>query len=304
VDTYHEYNVAGLASPSDPINGITTNTLANVQARVQYLGYISGGLTGTAFDGRSNYNSLQVTIRKAFSHGFTMQGSYSWSKDLGDMNSEVANASSGNSGDPTNLAQQYGPVYFNHPQRFIINYAYDLPFGTHQGFAGKLLQGWNIGGVTTVQQGTPLTITDANGGTIYGVNTSRAEMCPGATYGSALTSGGIESRLGGASGGPGYLNVNAFCATPTIGDGTGYGNAGVGIFLGPGNFNFDVSLVKTTRFRERQALIFRAEAFNLFNHPQFSNPANLAVSSPATFGRITTTSVNPRVMQLALKYVF
>jgi hypothetical protein len=304
VDTYHEYNVAGLASPSDPINGITTNTLANVQARVQYLGYISGGLTGTAFDGKSNYNSLQVTIRKAFSHGFTMQGSYSWSKDLGNMNSEVANESSGNSGDPTNLAQQYGPVYFNHPQRFIINYAYDLPFGTHQGFLGKVLEGWNIGGVTTVQQGTPLTITDANGGTIYGVNTSRAEMCPGATYGSALTSGGIQSRLGGASGGPGYLNVSAFCATPTIGDGTGYGNAGVGIFLGPGNFNFDVSLVKTTRFKERQAVIFRAEAFNLFNHPQFSNPANLAVSSPATFGQITTTSVNPRVMQLALKYIF
>ena len=189
VDTYHEYNVAQLASPSNPINGITTNTLANVQARVQDLGYISGGLTGTAFDGKSNYNSLQVTIRKQFSHGLTMQAAYTWSKDLGDLTGNAAN-----SGDPTNLAQQYGPVAFNRPQRLIINYAYDLPFGHRDGVAGYLLNGWNVSGVTTIQDGTPLTVTDANGGTIFGVNTSRAQMCPGATYGSAATPGGVESR--------------------------------------------------------------------------------------------------------------
>jgi hypothetical protein len=300
VDTYHEYNTANLASPSDPINGITTNTLANVGARVQYLGYIAGGLTGTAFDGKSNYNSLQVTVRKTFSHGFTTQASYTWSKDLGNMNSETANASSGNSGDPTNLSQQYGPVYFNHPQRFIINYAYDLPFGQHQGFVGKVLEGWNVSGVTTVQGGTPLTITDANGGTIFGTATSRAQMCPGATYGTAKTPGSVQSNLND------YVSLGAFCSSdlPKIGNGTGYGNAGVGILLGPGQFNFDFSLVKTTRIRERQALIFRAEAFNLFNHPQFLNPANLAVSTPGTFGEITASSVNPRILQLALKYIF
>jgi hypothetical protein len=229
-----------------------------------------------------------------------MQASYTWSKDLGDMNSETANASSGNSGDPTNLSQQYGPVYFNHPQRFIINYAYDLPFGQHQGFLGKVLEGWNVSGVTTVQGGTPLTITDAAGGTIFGTSTSRAEMCPGATYGSALTSGSVQSKLND------YVSLGAFCTSdlPTIGNGTGYGNSGVGILLGPGQFNFDFSLVKTTRITERQALIFRAEAFNLFNHPQFLNPSNLAVSTPGTFGEIIGSSVNPRILQLALKYIF
>ncbi|MGA2880187.1 MAG: carboxypeptidase-like regulatory domain-containing protein [Bryobacteraceae bacterium] len=305
VDTYHLYNIAGLASPSNPINGITTNTIANIDARVQYLGYISGGLTGTAFDGKSNYNSVQVTVRKQFSHGFTMQGSYTWSKDLGDLQTGP-NPNSGNSGDPTNLAQQYGPVYFSHPQRFILNYAYDLPFGKHDGALGYLLGGWNIGGVTTVQDGTPLTINDATGGTIYGAGVSRAQMCPGATYATAATPGGIEARLGGSSGGPGYININAFCSAdlPQIGNGTGYGNSGVGILLGPGNFNFDVSLIKTTRFKERQAIIFRAEAFNLFNHPQFGNPGGIATSTPQGFGVINTTTVNPRVMQLALKYLF
>jgi hypothetical protein len=300
VDTYHDYNVAQLASPSNPINGITTNTLANVTARVQYLGYISGGLTGTAFDGKSNYNSLQLTVRKQYSHGLTMQASYTYSKDLGDL---TGNA--GNSGDPTNLAQQYGPVGFSRPQRFIVNYAYDLPLGTHTGAAGYLLNGWNVSGVTTIQDGTPLTFTDTNGGSIYGLTTSRAEMCPGATYQSAVTSGGTEARLGGVSGGPGYFNINAFCTAdlPQIGNGTGYGNSGVGILQGPGQFNFDFSAIKNTRFREKHVVQFRAEFFNFFNHPQFAAPAT-AVNSAATFGQITATTVNPRVVQFALKYNF
>ena len=301
VDTYHQYNIPLLASPSNPINGITTNTLANVNARVPLLGYLPGGLTGTAFDGISNYNSLQVTVRKQFSHGFTAQASYTWSKDLGDL---TGNA--GNSNDPSNLAQQYGPVAFNRSQRVIINYAYLLPFGTHQGFLGFLTSGWNLSGVTTIQNGTPLTITDSAGGTIYASGDSRAQMRAGDTYSSIKTPGGVEDRLGGASGGPGYLNPLAFDskALPQIGNGTGYGNAGIGIILGPGQFNFDLSLEKTTHITERQTVIFRAEAFNLFNHPQFLNPGTLAVSTPATFGQITASSVNPRILQLALKYVF
>jgi Carboxypeptidase regulatory-like domain/TonB dependent receptor-like, beta-barrel len=301
VDTYHDYNVAGLASPSNPINGITSNTTQNIQARVRDLGYISGGLTGTAFDGKSFYNSLQITVRKQFSHGFTMQGAYTWSKDLADLT-----GSAGNSGDPTNLAQQYGPVGFSRPQRLIINYAYDLPFGRHDGAAGYLLNGWNLSGVTTIQSGTPLTITDGGGGSIFGLSTSRAQMCPGATYATAVTPGGVESRLGGASGGPGYVSASAFCSAdlPQIGNGTGYGNAGIGILLGPGQVNFDVSVIKTTRIRERQTIQFRSEFFNFFNHPQFSNPATLAVSTPSSFGQITTTSVGPRVIQFALKYNF
>jgi hypothetical protein len=268
---------------------------------VQYLGYIAGGLTGTAFDGASNYNSFQATVRKQLSHGLTVQGSYTFSKALGDLTANAAN-----SGDPTNLRQQYGPEGFNRPQRFIFNYAYDLPLGTHQGIARYLLQGWNLSGVVTVQDGQPLTITDAAGATIFGVNTSRAQMCPGTTYSSAETAGGVEARLGGVSGGPGYVSAGAFCTAnlPQIGDGTGYGNSGIGILLGPGQFNFDSSLIKTTQIRERNTLQFRAEFFNLFNHPQFANPGNLAVSTPGTFGQITTTTVNPRVIQFALKYLF
>jgi hypothetical protein len=244
-----------------------------------------------------------------------MQASYTWSKDLSDIQ-QISAGNGANSNLPSALGQQYGPVGFSHPQRFVVNYSYDLPFGNHKGTLGLLANGWNVSGVTTVQDGTPLTITDQNGGTVYNIGTfdqARAQMCPGSSYGSINTPGGVESRLGGNSRGPGYLNTSAFCSAPAAPNSlaafpggplpTLFGDAGVGVLLGPGQFNFDISLVKTTHITERQSVILRAEFFNAFNHAQFGNPA-LALDSPATFGQITTTTVNPRLVQFALKYIF
>jgi carboxypeptidase family protein len=313
-DFSHNYNTAQLASAAHPINGVTTNTVANTGYRVPYLGFAPTGLLGTGYDLISNYNSLQITLRKQFSHGFNMQAAYTWSKSL--TNSTENSANYNNAGD---LAQQYGPSYFNRPQRFIVNYNYELPFGNHPGALGKLTSGWSISGVTTIQNGQPLTIEDSNAGTIFGTSTgytdsgiARAQMCPGMTYANIATPGGIEQRLGGGSGGPGYLNAKAFCPAPVIGDGTGFGNSGMGIVQGPGQFNFDFSVAKNTRLFEKQSLQFRAEFFNILNHPQFDNPnpnsipyqpALPNISAP-NFGQIVNTSVNPRVIQLALKYVF
>jgi hypothetical protein len=316
LDQYHDVNAPLVASPSDPINGITVNTEANAALRVPILGYGTSGFQVTSFDGISNYSSLQVTVRKQFSHGFLMQGSYTWSKDLSDIQL-ISSGSGANSNLPTALGQQYGPVGFSHPQRFVVNYSYDLPFGNPSGRAlGLLAKGWNLSGVTTIQDGTPLTITDQNNGTVYDIgtfDTARAQMCPGATYSSIPTSGSITSRLGGVAGGSGYLNMSAFCTAAAAPDSvaafpggplpTVFGNSGVGTVIGPGNFNFDISLIKTTHITERQSVIFRTEFFNAFNHAQFANPA-VAVDTPATFGQITATSVNPRLIQFALKYIF
>ncbi|HEX5228514.1 MAG TPA: carboxypeptidase-like regulatory domain-containing protein [Bryobacteraceae bacterium] len=313
LDEYHNNNTPFLASPSNPIRGITTNTIANIDFRVPYLGYQPVGVRGTAFDGTSNFNSLQITVRKQFSHGFTMQAAYTWSKDLTDLYESVAN-----SNNASDLSQQWGPAVFSRPNRFVVNYSYDLPFGKHEGILGKVAEGWNISGVTIVQDGTPMTIADSGAGTIYGTAGSanqagfaRAEMCPGMTYGNIGTSGGIESRLGGNSGGPGYFNKAAFCGAPIIGDGTGFGDSGSGIILGPGQFNWDMSALKTTRITEQHVLQFRAEFFNAFNHPQFTNPNagqgaifSLPDRASGSFGNITSTSVNPRVIQFALKYMF
>jgi hypothetical protein len=202
------------------------------------------------------------------------------------------------------------------PQRLVVNYSYDLPLGDHKGALGKLSSGWQVAGVTVIQDGTPLTITNTAGGTVYtggaqagsgeGGN-STAQLCPGFTYSSMQTSGGIESRLGGAASANGFLKPAAFCAPPVVGsDGlaTAYGNSGLGVLQGPGQVNFDLSAIKTTKITERQTLQFRAEFFNIFNHAQFGNPGTAQNAGPASFGVISTTSTNPRLVQFALKYLF
>ena len=188
-----------------------------------------------------------------------------------------------------------------------------------------------------------MTIADQNAGTLFGTNGTsqagfgRAQIAPGVTYADLATSGGVEQRLGGASGGPGWFNKAAFIAPPAMSPtgtvyysvpgssgqaqcaaanpgitcGTLFGNSGTGIINGPGQFNFDISILKTTRILENQTLQFRAEFFNAFNHPQFTNPNfgqgaiyGLPNFAAGNFGQITSTSVNPRIIQLALKYIF
>ena len=328
-DYNHNYNSAAIATPSHPVNGITTTTTANLNLRVPYLGFTTNGLQGSAFDGISNYNSLQVTVRKQLSHGLSLQGAYTWSKSLTNIYETTAN-----SNDANNLAQQYGPSDFNRPHRLVVNYSWDLPFGKHKGVTGKLLEGWNLSGVTTIQDGVALTLIDSRGGTAFNVSGttvqngySRPQFAAGKTFADMVTPGGIESRLGGNSGGPGYYNVSAFAPPPVIGDpepvrqpdgsilqqriATAYGNAGVGILQGPGQFNFDLALLKNTRITENKFVQFRAEFFNLFNHPQFANPTappggqvNLMDVNSPNGSWITATSVNPRVIQLGLKFIF
>jgi hypothetical protein len=197
---------------------------------------------------------------------------------------------------------------------------YNLPGISNDGILGKVVNGWAVSGVTVAQDGFPLTLYDDRGGAIYGLGggspvESTPEFAAGMGPGNIATSGGVESRLGGANGGPGYFNKAAFTTIPVIGatpgvpgtGGTGWGNAGLGLLLGPGQFNWDVSLSKTTKvggIREGATLQFRAELFNAFNHAQFNAPgvgtnslstgAGVDVNN-ATFGQITSTSVNPRL---------
>ena len=99
-----------LASPSNPINGQTTNTTANVVYRVPYLGYQPIGVQGTGYDGMYNYNSLQVTVRKQFSHGLTMQAAFTWSKDLTTVSGERLRRGWTNNERQLICGQQYGPA--------------------------------------------------------------------------------------------------------------------------------------------------------------------------------------------------
>jgi hypothetical protein len=314
-------NGALLASPTDPINGVTVNTTSNARLRVPYLGFSPTGLQAVDNQGDFKFNSLQLTLRKQLSHGLSLQAAYTYSRAFTTQGYATGIPPSGGSTDINNpLAPRYGlnPQY--RPERLVITYTYQLPSGNLKGPLGVFARGWSVSGITTIQDGQPLTILDSRGGAIYGLSgasasvSSTAEIAPGFTYANLITPGGIESRLGGASGGPGYINSAALTTVPVIGGngtagtgGTGWGNTGVGTILGPSQFDFDTSVVKSTRvggIHEDAVLQFRAEFFNLFNHPQFNIPAGLNFSSAASFGQITSTSVNPRIVQLALKYVF
>lgn len=158
------------------------------------------------------------------------------------------------------------------------------------------MNGWGVSGMTIIQPGTPMTISDNSGATIYGnAGISRAQFCSGMNAKDVPTRGGIRQRLNA------YFNSDAFCAPPTIGDGTGFGNSGVGLTLSPGQSDTDLAVSRSLQVRESR-FEFRVELFNIFNHPQFAFPDTSVTD--ATFGQITSTSVNPRLIQFALKYSF
>jgi hypothetical protein len=345
---------------TNPATQVIDNTELNAPGRVSFLGYAPTGMSTTTTKGDSLYNSLQVSLKHQFSKGLLVQASYTWSKLLTNVNGNEGGggiAAPGNvlsggasSNDPLDFGQQYGLAAFNRPQRIVIAYSYELPFTKHtEGLTGKLLGGWQVSGVTTIQDGEPFTVTDGTGGTIYygtggagfGGNGVRAELEPSAT--GACNSDGVCRTIGGASTGSdyqrvasgigaapgvgGWINTLAYggftgaggayaqlgppciggtvqgpvgCAT--TGGGIGFGNSGVGAIMGPGQFNWDMSIIKNTKVTEGTSVQFRAEFYNIWNHPQFNPPVDDA--STAFFGKIFSSSVPPRILQFALKYTF
>jgi hypothetical protein len=312
------YNVAQLAGVGAPcascgLTGLTganaVNTKANVFLRVPILG-IGAGAQELQTNANYKYNSLQVTMRKQMSHGLQLQAAYSFSR--GFEQSPV-----GINTYPY-VVQQYSPEYFVRPQRLVVNYVWDLPFGKHQGLMGAVANGWSWSGVTVIQNGQPIDINDSSGGGIFGVTGGAAQIIP-AQYCSGMgsanvpTSGSTAQRVtNGLNGGDGWFNSAAYCSVPTVGaingvgGGPGFGNAAFGNVLGPGEYNWDMSISKSFRgIRESHSVVFRAELFNTFNHPQFAIPSDTDVNDVGGgFGQITRTSVNPRVIQFALKYSF
>jgi hypothetical protein len=295
-------NAALLASPANPINGITTNTLANVPQRVPFLGFAPNGTTSIETYGFSMFHSLQATLKRRFSHGLQFQAAYTWSKVMtsvqGTGQTAVFVGGSGNSNDPSDRFQRWSPAGYDRTHRIVLVYLWKIPNPkTGPSFVQQALRNWSLSGVATIQTGLPLTITDSRGGSIYGfASTSRAQLCPGATYGDISTPGSVGRRLNN------YFNAAAFCPVPVIGNGTGYGNTGAGIVRGPDQNNIDLSIVKTFHVAEGHSFEFRSEFFNALNHVQYSTPGT--AFGTASFGVIGSTSVAPRLIQFGLKYNF
>jgi hypothetical protein len=281
-------------NPSNLANCITTNTARNAAQRVPILGETPTALAINEFVGASRYNGMQATLRKQAARGLTFQVSYTYSRSM-------SNTSRLN--DQTNGPRPWARANFDRTQRLVFNYSYEFPRVGQNGFLGTVLSGWSMSGVTSIQSGTPLTLTDRSAGSVYGrAAPSTITLCPDATPEDLVTPGGVTSRLDH------WINKSAICAAPIVGsDGvaTGYGNAVQGIITGPPQNDWDVSVGKSTTvggIREDAALQFRVEFYNAFNHPQFSNPGT--TFGTANFGVITQTSVAPRLIQFGVKYLF
>jgi hypothetical protein len=164
------------------------------------------------------------------------------------------------------------------------------------------LGGWSIAAVGTIQSGDALSVSYTNTRNVFGITIDRAQVTDLCSSGGQFISpGSVKSKLNN------YFRRACFTTPPVIGAdgvGTAFGNSGTGMSDGPGQGNLDLSLSRNIplRWSGEGRLQLRAEFFNVFNHPQFADP-DASVNS-ATFGVISSTSVNPRVGQLALKFSF
>ena len=246
----------------------------------------------------SNYNALQARFQQRLARGFSTLASYTWSKSIDDASNFFSSA-----GDPNfpqnsyNVAAERGRSNFDVRHRLSVSYSYALPFGkgrqylADSGWLSTVVGGWETYGIVTVQSGRPFTVALLS--EIDNSGTGRSILGFGANDRPNLVGSPELSHPTTAQ----WFNTAAFAFSAP---GT-FGNAGRNILDGPGYQTVNLSLMKNTALSERITLQFRAEAFNLFNHPNFNLPDNF-LGSP-TFGRITSAR-DPRHIQFGLKLLF
>ena len=271
-----------------------------------FFGAVFSNITNQETSANSNYNSLQITLSKRFSDGFYFQNAYTWSHCIDNSSGLRSNTRFNDpSADRGNCDQDIR-------QRNVLSYIYELPmYKDQKGFAGKILGGWQVSGVTVLQTGTPFNITEPTDRSLTGAGSDRPDLVGGSVTfndprNTDTANGGPNRYFNGTGGGSGTAATNPFFrrigSGPSLDEGAGrFGTLGRNVFHGPGDINFDFTLMKRTRIGENKILEFRSEFFNVFNHANFGNP-NGNIGS-VNFGRITTSD-DPRLIQFALKFHF
>jgi hypothetical protein len=325
------------------VNGrvITTNTpdATNVALRAPYQGVEVGGFLQIQSTAQSTYNSLQLSLTRRLAKGLQFLASYTYGKSI-DNSSGSADGSGDAVRDTANIfgnqrdnRANRGVSDFDRTHRFVLSYLLDLPrpaFAAKSAAARVLFSNWQVAGIITAMSGLPIDIVDGGAGAFYGLNAgnnalARPSWASGATLSTAtrnvppgyffnpftfvrpvVQSGQLIPSSNGAA------RANAL--------GTDIGNVGRNVLRGPPQTNVDFSIIKRFRLAESKNLEFRAEFFNLFNHANFATPIsnlNVVTSSggsldpntgqiinPGDFGRILSTTSNPRLIDFAVKLNF
>ncbi len=234
----------------------------------------------------STYHAVQVKAERRFAGGLAFLASFVWSKSIDDADSVIPGLfDSFGAQDERNLRLERGLSFFHVGRRVSAGFVYDLPGRAR---LRPLLGNWQLSGVVTLQDGTPLNpvyfaFDPANSGT-----PNRPDVASGEKLALPRYQRTVER----------FFNTAAFQAPRLY----TFGNAGRNILPGPGNNLFDLALRRRFPLRESRALEFRAEAFNVFNHPNWGVPAPYPDFGPF-FGRIFVTG-EPRRVQLALRFDF
>jgi hypothetical protein len=240
--------------------------------------------------GHANYNALELSARHT-SGRLQVSAAYTYGKSL-DQSSNI-----GEEVNPFNPALSYGLSSFDVKQNFVISYEYQLPFD--QLFKpSRLTSGWSISGITHIASGFPITMVNNGDNSLIGTN-------PNGINNSSIdepdyNGGSLHLNQNPRTKGNNYFDTTAFSmnalGTP--------GNARRRFFYGPGADNYDTAIAKNLSITESKALLFRVEAFNVFNHTQFNGPSSVDGDIGSnTFGQ-AISAAPPRILQAAMKFSF
>ncbi|HVH69953.1 MAG TPA: hypothetical protein VNB49_02435, partial [Candidatus Dormibacteraeota bacterium] len=253
----------------------------------------------------SNYNSLQATVEKSLSHGLNLRAAYTYAHAL-DNGSSLEGGGTNGLIIPSNFKLTYGNSAFDARHRLAAEYLYQIPdWGFHY-LPSRITKGWTLAGVTSLQTGFPIGLTDSNFRSLQCTPFAsffgcwdRPDFVKTATIFSNprnvqnLPNAAGVNHKGNYYFDPASYKHNAFGTV---------GTAGRNVFHGPGINNTDLSFYKDTNITEKTKLQLRVDLFNAFNHAQFNNPSGNVNSS--LFGRVTTTRIPARITQLSASFNF
>lgn len=235
-------------------------------------------------NGNSNYNALQVSLEKSYSHGLLFQASYTFSKAIDQ------GASFENELNPINFRATRGLSLLDAKHRFVFSPVWELPKNHLTGFAGKATNGWGVSTIITYQSGFPIRIQDGNDDELMSSFFFEDANTPQIT--------GKVQFLNPKTNNGQYFSTSNIVA-PTQGT---FGNLPHALCCGPAISNTDLVISKKTKINEKWNTEFRAEFYNTWNHTQFGNPDGNF--SDSTFGIIQKTRVDPRLIQFGFKVSF
>jgi len=309
--------------PGNDSSGNPLSSEANVNQRRLYSGCtlaqpnncVYGSVGEIASLANSSYNALEASLRKRFSHGLSFLASYTYSHSIDDVSSFniTGSASQPDAGEndlaqnPFDLGAERGRSMFDARHRLVLSYQWSVPYWRQAStWYQHAFGNWQFNGILTAMSGTPFTVLNSNDVSLQG---SAPEISGFSSNRPDVISDPFKP--GPVAANPGCTNFPAQTRTPAawfnpcafVQPATGtFGNEGRNAIQGPGYFDWDFSMVKNIQIMEGKQLQFRAELFNLLNHTNLRLPES-DIQSP-NLGMIQKDTGQPRVIQLALKFLF